>query len=141
MASQILKVSVFQRFQCQRTVDDKEVRSISRSLSLFFTYHYLPSTWMYRCPCCRIEAQQDAATGAMDHDLWEASHMINPEGCCKYRTAAGAVKRVRVRGLIYCRKCHVQWARDFSAALNIGYAFAYAMSLESWERPRYLSTW
>ena len=67
--------------------------------------------------------------------------MINPEGCCKYRTAAGAVKRVRVRGLIYCRKCHVQWARDFSAALNIGYAFAYAMSLESWERPRYLSTW
>ena len=67
--------------------------------------------------------------------------MINPEGCCEYRTAAGAVKRVRVRGLIYCRKCHVQWARDFSAALNIGYAFAYAMSLESWERPRYLSTW
>ena len=73
--------------------------------------------------------------------LQMASHMINPEGCCKYRTAAGAVKRVRVRGLIYCRKCHVQWARDFSAALNIGYAFAYAMSLESWERPRYLSAW
>ena len=90
-------------------------------------------------------AQQDAHTGAMDYDAWEDSHMVNPEGSCRYRTTAGGgggqVKRVRVRGLIYCKRCHVQWSRDFSASLNIGYVFAYAMSLGSWERPRYLCAW
>ena len=47
-------------------------------------------------------------------------------------------RRSRMRGLIYCKQCHIQWARDFSGSINIGWVFVHAISTGSSGRPEYL---
>lgn len=91
-----------------------------------------------RCPCCRIVGDFSAPDGL---DVWKGTHMQNPHGNRSYRTSEGSVERVRVRGLIYCKQCHIQWARDFSGSVNIGWVFVHAISTGSSERPEYLRTW
>lgn len=91
-----------------------------------------------RCPCCRIEGDFTSQAGVDD---WMASGMFNPVGNQRFHSSNGTVDRVRVRGLICCKECGVQWARDFSAAINIGYVFAHALHLQTSERPRYLCGW
>lgn len=94
-----------------------------------------------RCPICRIEGRCDSQSGEFDKNHWDGTNMLNPEGSRSYRTSDGSTKRCTVRGLSCCRQCHTQWSRDFCAAISIGYAFAYALSLGRCERPRYLCSW
>ena len=93
---------------------------------------------MYRCPSCRIVGDFAAEDGL---ESWKKTQMKNPHGNQRFRTGDGKVKRVQVRGLIYCNQCHVQWPRDFSASVNIGWVFVHAISTGSADRPSYLQSW
>ena len=93
---------------------------------------------MYRCPSCRIVGDFAAEDGL---ESWKKTQMKNPHGNQRYRTGDGKVQRVQVRGLIHCNQCHVQWPRDFSASVNIGWVFVHAISTGSADRPSYLRSW
>ena len=133
----------------ERSMDNKTVRhlsclsSLSFSLSLSLSYYYFFYSPINNnsCPICRIEGRCDSQSGEFDKNHWDRTNMLNPEGSRSYRTSDGSTKRCTVRGLSCCRQCHTQWSRDFCAAISIGYAFAYALSLGRCERPRYLCSW
>ena len=122
----------------ERIMDNKTVRHLSclSSLSLFLSLSLSLSYYYYfyspinnnSCPICRIEGRCDSQSGEFDKNHWDGTHMLDPEGSRSYRTADGSTKRCTVRGFIFCRQCHTQWSRDFCAAINIGYAFAFALS-------------
>ena len=110
------------------------LRKISFTFSLTLIYNIIA-----RCPICRFEGDFTTHRGIED---WKMKHMENPLGNKRCRSKVdGTVQRVRVRGLSRCDHCHVQWSRDFSASINIGWIFVHALNTGTSDRPRYLCSW
>ena len=127
---------------CERVLDNKSVRSHLSSPELPHVKDWILKQTMPSCPCCRIEGESDAQTGEFLLEEWKSRLMTHPNGSRSFFShVTGRQERVSVRGLSCCKSCKTLWARDFSAALNIGYIFVFAMMMNANQRPRYLCSW